>query len=65
MESNKINVNIRKSASCNVFKKVMPKFIRPEPSPVFNIDSSEGLKFLTRLRLGLNHLADPKFRHSF
>ena len=43
----------------------MPKFIRPEPSPVFNVDSSEELKFLTRLRLGLNHLAGPKFRHSF
>ena len=32
---------------------------------MFNVDSSEGLKFLTRIRLGLSHLADHKFRHNF
>ena len=32
---------------------------------MFHIDSSEGLKFLTRIRLGLSHLADHKFRHNF
>ena len=32
---------------------------------MFNVDSSEGLKFLTRIKLGLSHLADHKFRHSF
>ena len=31
---------------------------------MFNIDSSEGLKFLTRIRLGLSLLADHKFRHN-
>ena len=47
------------------FKRVIPKFTRPEPNQVFNVDSSEGLKFLTRIRLGLSHLADHKFRHNF
>ena len=61
MECNKTDVNIRNSASCNVFIK----FIRTEPNQVFNVDSSEGLKFLTRTRLGLGHLADHKFRHNF
>ena len=51
---NKIDVSIRNSASCNVFKKVILKFIRPAPNQVFNVDSSEGLTFLTRTRLGLN-----------
>ena len=32
---------------------------------MFHADSSEGLKFLTRIRLGLSYLADHKFRHSF
>ena len=32
---------------------------------MFNVDSNEELKFLTRIRLGLNHLADHKFRHNF
>ena len=30
-----------------------------------NVGNSERLKFLTRVRLGLNHLADHKFRHNF
>ena len=47
------------------FKKVILKIIRPEPNQVLNIDSSEGLKFLTRIRLGLSHLADHKFRQNF
>ena len=32
---------------------------------MFNVDSTEGLKFLTRIRHGLSHLADHKFRHNF
>ena len=65
MEWNKIDVSIRNSASCNVFKKVILKLIRPEPGQVFNVDSSEGLKFLTRVILRLSHLDDHKFRHNF
>ena len=51
MEWNRIDVNIRNSASCNVFKRAILKFIRPEPNQVFSNDSSEGLKFLTRVDL--------------
>ena len=47
------------------FKRVILKFIRPEPNQVFNVESSEGLKSLTKVRLGLSHLADHKFRHNF
>ena len=61
MEWHKIDVNICNWASYNVFKRVT----RPEPNQVFNAGSSEGLKFLTRIRLRLNHLADHKFRHNF
>ena len=65
MEWNKIHVNTRNSDSCNAFKKVILKFIRNEPNQVFNVDSSEGLKFLTRIRLGLSHLLGHKFSHTF
>ena len=65
MEWNKIDFNISNSASCDVFKGVILKFIRPELNQVFKVESSEGLKFLTRIRLGLNHLANHKFRHNF
>ena len=35
MEWNEIDFNIRNSLSCYVFKKVILKFIRPEPNQVF------------------------------
>ena len=79
MEWNKIDVNIRNLTSCNVFKRVTIKlirpcnvfkrvtikFIRPEPNQELNIDSGKGLKFLIRIRLGLSHLAEVKFKHRF
>ena len=65
MEWKKIDVNIRNSALCNVFKKIILKFIRHEPNQMFNVVSSDGLKFVTRRKLRLSHLADLKFRHSF
>lgn len=36
--------------------------VRPLPNKVLN---SQGLKLLTSLRLGLSHLQDYKFKHSF
>ena len=33
--------------------------------PVFNIHDAQGITLLTRLRLGLSHLNDHKFRHNF
>ena len=65
MEWHKIDVNIGNSTSGNVFERVIPKFIRPKPNEVFNVDNSEGLKFLTRIRLGVSHLAYHRFRHNF
>ena len=40
MEWNKIDVIVRNSTSCNVFKRVILKLIRTEPSQVFNVESS-------------------------
>ena len=62
---NSFNIDIRNSSSINVFKKELLKFIRPEPNPTYNINDTKGLKLLTRLRLGLSHLGDHKFRHNF
>ena len=61
----KIDVNIGNSASCNVFSRVILKFIRPEPNQVLNVDIGERSKFLTGTGIGLSHLADCKFRHNF
>ena len=40
MEWKKIGINIRNSASCNVFNKVILKFIKMEPNQVFNVKIS-------------------------
>ena len=60
MEWNNLDVEWSNSASCNIFKKVILKFITPEPNKDFNVDSSKGLKLFTRIRLGLSYLADHK-----
>ena len=64
-ERNSLDVNIRNSSSINVIKKELLKFIRPEPNSTYNINDSKGLTLLTRLRLGVSHLDDHKFRHNF
>ena len=46
-----------------MFKKERLKFIRPVPNS--GINDSKGLTLFTRLRLGLSHLGDHKFRHNF
>ena len=47
------------------FKNTILKFLRPSPNSVFKCHNPQGIKFLTRLRLGLSHLREHKFKHSF
>ena len=41
------------------------EFIRPSPNSIFYIYNPYGIKLLTRLRLGLSHLNEHKFKHDF
>ena len=41
------------------------KFIRPSGSNVFRCHNPKGVKLLTRLKLGLRHLREHKFKHGF
>ena len=41
------------------------KIGRPTAKPTYNIHNPIGLKFLTRVRLGLIHLNERKFKHNF
>ena len=41
------------------------KIIRPVSNPVYSIQNCIGLKLLTRLRLGLSHLNEPRFNYNF
>ena len=63
-EWNKLNFNIRAS-SFNIFRANLIKIIRPIPNSVFGIFNPLGLKLITRLRLGLSHLNEHRFKHNF
>ena len=65
IEWNKLDSRLRKVKSFTDFKKNILSFIRLKANSVFNCNSSKGLKFVTRLRLGLSHLREHKFKHSF
>ena len=61
----RLDIDIRKSDSISIFKKRILSFIRPLPNKVSNSHNPQGLKLLTRLRLGLSHLRYQKFNHNF
>ena len=60
-----LDPNLRNSDTYGTFKNTILKFIRPSPNSVFECHNPQGIKFLTRLRLGLSHLREHKFKHSF
>ena len=64
-EWNNLSPEIRKSASYEVFKNSLLKFLRPSPNSLFNVSVSLGIKILTRLLLGLSHFREHKFNHNF
>ena len=53
------------SESISIFKSRLLSFIRPIQTNIYNIFDPKCLTFLTRLRLGLSHLNEHRFRHSF
>ena len=66
-EWNKLKPEIRNVVSFLKFRKLILHSDNGHPlcNPIFNIFSPIGLKYLTRLRLGLSHLNEHKFNHLF
>ena len=62
---NSLDPSIRNLSSVQLFKNALLKFIRPSHSPLYGINHPLGIKLLSRLRLGLSHLREHKFRHNF
>ena len=58
-----LDPSIINSNSLEVFKSKLLAFIRPVQRSIYNVFNPQGLKFLTRLRLGLSHLNEHRFRH--
>ena len=64
-EWNRIDPDIRNAASYLCFRNHLLKKIRPWPNNLYGIHDPLGIKLLTRIRLGLSHLREHKFRHNF
>ena len=62
---NKLDITLRNSLSISIFKNSIVRMIRPKCNSVFLVHNPVGMKFLNRLRLGLSHLREHKFKHNF
>ena len=62
---NKLDLDIRNSVNLISFKSKVLKFIRPSENSIFLCNNPKGIQLLTRLRLGLSHLREHKFKHNF
>ena len=60
-----LNPNIRQSETFDQFKRSILKIIRPIQNSIFDVVDHEGVRLLSRLRLGLSHLNKHKFSHGF
>ena len=65
IEWGNLDPHLRKSENFLVFKSNILKFIRPSPNSVYNCHNPRGICLITRLRLGLSHLREHKFKHGF
>ena len=65
MEWNKLGWEIKNSESIVTFKKRSLSFIRPSSNSIFICHNPRCIKLLSRLRLGLSHRREHKFKRSF
>ena len=65
IEWNELDIYIRKSKSYATFRNTLLKLGRPIQCAIYNINNLLGLILLTRLRLGLSHLKEHRFKHNF
>ena len=62
---NNLDHELRNSDTYGTFRNAILKFIRPSPKSAFECHNLQGIKFLTRLHLGLGHLREHRFKHNF
>ena len=65
IEWNNLDPHLRKSDDFSVFKSNILRFIRPTPNSVYICHKPRGVCLITRLKLGLSHLREQKFKHGF
>ena len=62
---NKLDPSLCNSEIFLTFQKNILHFIRPVTNCVYNSHNPKRVKLITRLRLGLSHLREHKFKHNF
>ena len=64
-EWKKLDSDIWNLNSLSLLKSRILKFIRPNPNSIFNCHNPKAIKYLSRIRFGLSHLSEHKYKHSF
>ena len=64
-EWNRLSTENCNSNPYQKFRKSLLSFIKPTCSSLFSVHHPVGVKLLARLRLGVSHLREHKFRHNF
>ena len=65
IEWNKLDLDVWKSKSYATFRNTLLKLGRSIQRAIYSINNPVGLKLLTCLRLGLSHLNEHRFNHTF
>ena len=65
IEWNNLDPILRNSKSFVDFKNSILKFIIPFPNNVCNCNNHKSIRLITRLRVGMSHLREHKFKHNF
>ena len=63
-KSNKLDDKITGATSFSLLKTTLIKIGRPHTNSIYKISNPIGVRLLKRLRLGLTHLNEHKFRHN-
>ena len=62
IEWNNLDHDLRDTESYTLFRSSILKFIRPSPNSFYDRQNIMGVKLVTRLRIGLSHLREYKFK---
>ena len=65
IEWNKLDEKVKGATSFSLFKDALLKVGRPHANSTCRIHNPIGIRLFTRLRHGLSHLNEHKFRHNF
>ena len=64
-EWNQLGISIRSSQTISELKRKLIQLVRPKRQSYFGVHDTEGIRYLTELRVKFSDLRERKFRHNF